>query len=409
MIRSLNINDPLTKATLPYYLRSVKDAFVENHSVTKKLATITAIVPVAGCAFRYIDHAAEHGLASQSDLHIAYDVDAVVCVASDVLLFTPLFPVAILTKIISPMVVAYASGDLGQILDLDFVANYRELEWNQTYSMMKEHISSYKYKVILQKSYREEISASLYMISQQSALLWAGQLMALRNVSSREEAQAVNQTFHHQFMDVQREICREIKRINHRFEMQVPREVGSNIRRLKKEHYRQFTTEYYAKMKREEEENLHQASPWVKVFPRLGHQRYWSKVYWLLDQLWDSRNSEQDDRDIVWLASSAVRTSLDLYECGRCEGIYSSLDDSLREDGFDREDADHDGPCYGLTTRTPRDPGPRFTFTEEELERIRRPRPPLTFYEFFKASPVLLATLLRGRSSLNPPSDMAFP
>ncbi|PFH56514.1 hypothetical protein XA68_16402 [Ophiocordyceps unilateralis] len=391
MLRRLNLNDPMTKAVLPYYIKSVKDSFEENHSVVKKLATITAIVPFAGCAFKTVEQAAEHGLVGTTDLHIAYNLDSYLCIASDVLLFTPLYPIGILTKIISPMLVAYAAGDLGQILDIDFVSNYREVEWNQTYGMVQRSISSYNYKVILQQSYGKEISASLFMISQQSALLWAGQLKALKDAGSEQEALATNKTFHDEFMAVQYQVCEELNRTNHRFEVEIAAEVGRTMTRLKKEHYRRFLTEYYTKMKDEEAKNIEYASPWVKLFPRMGHKKYWERVYELIDELWDSPDSKFDDRDIIWRVQRVVMTSLDLYECGKCNALYSGLFEALNQ----QDDMVIDeGSCFGLSTRRPINPSGRYMPTPAELEELRNPSKPITFLQFFKASPSILAMML---------------
>ncbi|RDA85656.1 hypothetical protein CP532_3541 [Ophiocordyceps camponoti-leonardi (nom. inval.)] len=330
MLTKLKLSDVLNIIALPFYLESVRDSFRHNAVMTRKLATVTAIVPFAGCTFDAVNHREEDEKEGSTRLHVAYSIDETLCLTSDVLLFSPLRPVAILARIISPLAVAYASGNLGQVLDRDFVFEYREREWNRTLSRIKDALASASYKRILQRSYGEELSASLFTLSQQSVLLYTGRRLALKDDVSDEESLKINATFHAEFMKVQRQVCHQMNRTNHRFEEDIAVEVGDSIRHLQKEHYRRFAGEYYKKMKAEEEKVLRNGSSWLRLLPRLGHERYWRRLNKLVDELRTTEEPEFDDGWIVWRVQRSVMTALDFYECGECDGVYSSLSEVLK-------------------------------------------------------------------------------
>ncbi|RDA94189.1 hypothetical protein CP533_6573 [Ophiocordyceps camponoti-saundersi (nom. inval.)] len=335
ILTRMKFSDVLGLISLPFYIKSVRESFTHNAIISRKLATVTAIVPFAGCTMEALNRRAESGASHRSTrLKMTYFIDETLCLVSDVLLFSPRSPMAILAKMISPLVLAYATGDLGHILDRDFVFDFREREWNRILFGIKDALTSTSYEKILARSYREEISASLFVLSQQSVLLYMGRRLALKDDVSQEEALKINVTFGAEFMEVQRRVCQQMNRTNRRFEEEIAIEVGSSIRNLKKEYYRRFAEEYYQKMKLEEEKVLRKASAWVRLFPRLGHRKYWERLHELVHELRSTKEVEFDDSWVVWKVQRTVLTKLDLFQCGACNGVYSSLSEALEAGQF---------------------------------------------------------------------------
>ncbi|RCI14906.1 hypothetical protein L249_6740, partial [Ophiocordyceps polyrhachis-furcata BCC 54312] len=236
--RTLHLREPLPYVTLlkmmtlPLYLKSVRDSFRHNAVIGRKLATMTAMVPFAGCTLGGVNHEMEEDEDDEEPSRGLFHRRGLVLDERRGFILA------------APSVLPYAFGDVGQVLDQDFVFSYREREWNRTLSRIEDALASAIYKRILQRSYGEELSASLFTPSQQSVLLHTGRRLALKDDDvSEEEPLTINATFHAELMEVQRQVCQQMKRTSHRFEEEIAVEVGNSIRHLQREHYRRFGEE----------------------------------------------------------------------------------------------------------------------------------------------------------------------
>ncbi|PFH58878.1 hypothetical protein XA68_13084 [Ophiocordyceps unilateralis] len=140
----------------------------ESATELEKVAVTLSLLPVVGCSFKaMVDR--DHGAISP--------IGTSLCFVGDILLFTPLAPVAVLIRAIGSVV------DHAEQNSVDFIVQQHDAGWRKHYSELEHTLQSETFRLNVSDRYATEMAVIAFQASEQM-----GMLEASRQIASRRQA-----------------------------------------------------------------------------------------------------------------------------------------------------------------------------------------------------------------------------
>ncbi|PHH58506.1 hypothetical protein CDD82_2941 [Ophiocordyceps australis] len=203
--------------------------------------------------------------------------------------------------------------DYDENMDVDHLRKQREQGWTQRYKELIGYLSSEEYRNKLKERYALEISSHLYVLSEASAMLYVGEVVADEATDSPQDAQQAEAKVEDSWIETQQEVCAAVLDTERRFDNDVPEQTAKWI---EDEYYA-----YYTRWRRGFFTNRERAWAKEKAYMRgrplfsapteatikQRENDFWDKVYNVDDELRKEKRNNFNKQDVVNFAKDAVK------------------------------------------------------------------------------------------------------
>ncbi|PHH64256.1 hypothetical protein CDD81_4870 [Ophiocordyceps australis] len=197
---------------LPGYIISLVDAIKSDATDLEKAAVATSIIPFVGCTTRNL---------ANLERQAPKTISTALCYTGDIALFTPLW---FLKPVLDALAIVF---DFDENMDVDWVMQQRHDAWVNRYEQLINYLNSEDYRNRVMERYSLEISTHLFALSEQSATLYIGELVADEQSDSVKDAKNAAQEVEDAWMESQQDICARLLDTERRFDEEIPLETAN--------------------------------------------------------------------------------------------------------------------------------------------------------------------------------------
>ncbi|PHH61922.1 hypothetical protein CDD81_7727 [Ophiocordyceps australis] len=218
-------------ASIPLYITDVAEVMNSDASGLEKAAVATSIVPFVGCTVRKL---ANDEKDTQKTLSTA------LCYAGDFFLASGLWPLKLVADVLS------SAFDFDENMDAEYVKKQRRDGWVKRYKELVKYLSSDGYRQELIQRYSLEVLAPIYVLSETSAMLYVGDIVADESSDepSNPEAQSAEKQIEDSWIAAQQQVCAQMIDTERRFDVDVPAQTAQWLEDEYKEYNRRYRMSY---------------------------------------------------------------------------------------------------------------------------------------------------------------------